>query len=85
MPDTAFWQARLEKCKTQIVLYEDAIDALVVQGVSSYILDTGQTRQHVTKQDLASLQRVLDGLLNRCATLEARISGAGTAIMRPGW
>ncbi len=85
MPSTAFWQERLTKCEALVVIYEDAIEAVLTSGIESYTLDTGQSRQTVTQQDLKKLENALDGLLNRCATLQARISGAGTAIVRPCW
>ena len=83
--DIAFWEERLTKAKAILVKYEDAVDALVVQGIQSYKLDTGQTIQTVTMQDLDKLNAAIDMLMNRVATLNARICGDGTAIMRPGW
>jgi hypothetical protein len=76
--DREFLEARIEKCKAMIIAYEDAITALVTEGVKSYTLNTGQTVQTVQEHDLASLQKSLDGLYNRCATLEARLNGTGT-------
>lgn len=73
-----FWQERLTKLKATIVLYEDAIDALITGGVNSYTLDTGQSRQTVTKWDIEKLQTTLDSLLNRYSTLEARCSGSNS-------
>lgn len=81
--DRDFIQARIDATKTQIVAYETAADALVT-GVQSYTLDTGQSRQTVTKLDISALQRTIDSLYNRCATLEARLNG-GTLTGRPAW
>lgn len=82
--DAAFIQARIDATKAMIIAYEDAATALAA-GVQSYTLDTGQTRQTVTKLDLAQLQRTIDSLYNRCATLEARLNGSGTVTTRPVW
>lgn len=82
--DRAFIQARIDAIKLMIVAYETAADALAA-GVQSYTLDTGQTRQTVTKLDLVALQNTIDGLYNRCATLEARRNGSGVLTVRPGW
>ena len=82
--DAAFIQARIDATKTQIVAYEDAATALAA-GVQSYTLDTGQTRQTVTKLDMRGLQLAIDQLYNRCATLEARLNGSGTVTVRPAW
>ena len=82
--DRAFIQARIDATKAQIVAYEDAVLALA-GGVQSYTLDTGQSRQTVTRFDLIDIQKTIDGLYNRCATLEARRNGSGTVTARPGW
>ena len=83
--DNAFIQARITATKAQIVAYEDAVLALATGGVQAYILDTGQSRQSVTKFDLPAMQRTLDALYNRCATLEARLNGSGVVTARPSW
>ena len=82
--DRAFIQARIGATKLMIVAYETAADALAA-GVQSYTLDTGQTRQTVTKLDLIALQNTIDGLYNRCATLDARLNASGVLTARPGW
>lgn len=83
--DRAFIQARIDATKAEIIAYEDAALALATGGVQSYTLDTGQTRQTVTRLDLSSIQRTIDSLYNRCATLEARLNGSGTVTARPAW
>ena len=83
--DNAFIQDRITATKAQIIAYEDAVLALGTAGIESYTLDTGQSRQTVTKLDLTKLQATIDGLYNRCATLEARLTGNGTSIGVPSW
>lgn len=82
--DTEWLTARLEATKVLIVAYEAAILALSTGAVQSYQLDTGQTRQMVTKQQLSQLRNVLDALENRYATLQARL-GCGRAYGRPAF
>ena len=82
--DRAFIQDRITATKAQIVAYENAATALAA-GVQSYTLDTGQSRQTVTKLDISALQKTIDSLYNRCATLEARLNGSGTVTTRPAW
>lgn len=82
--DTAFIQDRITATKNMIVLYETAINAIVTGGVETYTLDTGQTIQKVTKLDVPAMQRTLDSLYNRCATLEARLRGGGATGI-PVW
>ena len=83
--NNAFALERIEATKTAIVAYEAAMLALGASGaVESYELDTGQDRQRVTRSSIPALNRMLDGLYNRLATLEARVYG-GAITMRPGW
>ena len=82
--DSTYLQARITATKTLIEAYEDATTALA-SGVQSYTLDTGQSRQTVTKLDLSSLNTVLDSLYNRLCVMEARLNGTGTTIARPAF
>lgn len=83
--DSEFLQARIDKTKLLIAVYEDAAEAIGTGGAQSYTLDTGQSRQTVTKLDLAMLSDTLAGLYNRCAMLEARLNGGNTHMARPAW
>lgn len=82
--DRTFIQGRIDATKLQIVAYEDAALALA-GGVQSYTLDTGQSRQTVTKLDLGAIQKTIESLYNRCATLQARLTGSGTVTVTPAW
>ena len=85
MYDRTYLQERITKTKAMIEAYEDAVLALGTDGIQSYDLDTGQTRQRVTKLDLDDLNETLEKLYNRLAVFEARLNGCGTTIMRPCW
>ena len=78
----AFLIGRIEATKQQIIAYEDAALALA-SGVQYYLLDTGQTRQTVTNLDLKALESTIESLYNRCATLEARLTGSGVTMVIP--
>lgn len=81
--DAAFIADRITATKAQIIASEEAVLALTVGGVESYMLDTGQTVQKVTKVSLPALQKVINSLYNRCTTLEARLNGSGSLTLRP--
>jgi hypothetical protein len=81
--DRAYNLERVAATKLLIVKYEQAIDALST-GAQSYQLDTGQTRQLVSKAQLGSLQLTLTRLEARLATLQMR-SGKARFYVRPGW
>lgn len=71
------WLAdRIAATKALIIATEAAITQ-VAAGAQSYTLDSGQTRQSVTRGTLGSLRLSLDQLDNRLATLDARRCGAG--------
>ena len=80
-----FWQARKQATEDLIVAYEGAVLALADGGaITSYTLDTGQSRQTVTRSDLNALTAKLDSLYNRYATLCARLEG-GVHVARPSF
>lgn len=80
-----FLAERIVVTKSLIVAYEGAVLALgAANGVQSYTLDTGQSKQTVTRADIASLNTMLDSLYNRLATMEARLNGAALTA-RPCW
>ena len=79
--ENTYWEDRIAIVKALILKYDSALDALLVGGVFSYSLDTGQTRQTVTKQNIVSLQNARQSLLNELSTLEARVCGAGTHVV----
>lgn len=81
--DGDYLQARIDKTKTMISAYEDAILALAT-GAQMYQLDTGQTRQLVQRSQLSQLRTALEALENRLSTLEARRRGAGLHV-KPGF
>lgn len=74
---------RIGRTRELIVRYENAIDA-IASGVQSYSLDTGQTRQVVTKAQLGSLQLTLSRLEARLSIYEQRL-GCARLIVRPHW
>ena len=82
--DNTYLRGRITATKALIEAYEGATTALA-GGVQSYTLDTGQSRQTVTKLDLKDLNNMLDNLYNRLSTMEARLNGSGTVIARPGF
>jgi hypothetical protein len=77
--DSTFLDARIAAVEATIVAFEAAVLALNT-GVQSYELDTGQTRQRVTKADLIRLSGMIDSLMNRRQTLRALRCGGATHV-----
>ena len=82
--DNTFLQDQKAVLQAQIVAYQAAATSLASGAIESYMLDTGQTIQKVTKVNIKTLQNVIDSLYNRYATLCARLKGA-TVLVRPSW
>lgn len=83
--DNAFLDARIAKTKLLIEAYEDASLAISTDSIEAYMLDTGQTIQRITKLNIELLEKAINGLYNRLATLEARRYGSGVVIGTPQW
>lgn len=70
-------QARIVTLTALITAYEAALLALGTVGIQSYTLDTGQTRQTVTRANVTELRRAVSSFYNDLATTEARLNGCG--------
>jgi len=81
---TEWVEARIVATQAAIVAYEAAILALST-GAQSYSLDTGQTRQNVTKANLTELRKTLEWLNSQLAQYDAQISGGAVFIAKPAW
>jgi hypothetical protein len=82
--DSTTWiQERITATRALILKYEEALDAFAT-GAQSYSIDTGQTRQVVTKHMLGSVQLTITRLEARLSTYEQRLGCARTYV-RPSW
>ena len=85
MACSQFWLDQITNTQARIVALQGAALAIETGGIESYTLDTGQTRQTVTKANIGVLERAIGSLLNSLATLEARCSGSGVVNVRPSF
>lgn len=82
---TEWLEARRAAKMAAIVACETAITA-IMSGAQSYSLDTGQTRQSVTKTSLSELRKMLQQLEADLQVLDDRIEGTGqTSFGRPAY
>jgi len=79
------WQDQLDADVIAVKAYNAAILAFATTNIQQYQLDTGQTRQLVTRAALSTLKNTRDELLNEIAVLEQRLCGRGTIHMVPGF
>jgi hypothetical protein len=80
----SYWAGRIATVKAIIAKYDDALLQFSTSAIQEYTLDTGQTRQTVTKANIASLRDTRSELLNELASLEARVCGRGVRVI-PGF
>ena len=84
--DADFNRSEIENLRTMIYEYSKAIKALVSGRHASYQLDTGQSSQRVTRNDLQKLVETRRLLIDE---LEARQSAAGltrsAVTVYPSW
>lgn len=83
--DYKFLSDRIAATEATIADLENAELLLATGGVQSYTLDTGQTRQTVTRVNMTELRKAIDAAYNRRATLIARRDGSGVSIAGPSW
>jgi hypothetical protein len=83
----AYWCDELKNTKELLYEYNKAILALTTGGHQSYELDTGQTRQRVTRMDLSNLNEIRESLLSQIHDLEIKcgVNGHGVSIVRPAF
>lgn len=81
---TAEETAELAALKEDLSQVRIAIRAILT-GAQSYTLDTGQSRQTVTKANLTELRKLRQELQAEVAELEAKQAGTRTYHGRPGF
>lgn len=82
--DREWIEARIAAKKAAILVYETALTALA-GGAQTYSIDTGQTRQTVSKANLTEMRNVIAQLESDLSTLQMRLNGCGRFQVRPGW
>ena len=81
--DRAYIEERIEAIKAQVVEADTAISAAMTS--LTYSLDTGQTRQSVTRQQISSLRTTRDSLIAELAYWQGQLSGTGATRVIPGF
>lgn len=83
MSTAEYLRARITATEAQIEAYEAAALALGTGKVQEYTIDTGQTRQTVTRADVSKIQTTIDALYNRRDVIAARLAGCQGATACP--
>lgn len=81
--ENTFLEARLTENQAKLSLVDSAI-AAVLSGAQSYSLDSGQTRQTVTRASLGQLQALKTHYENEILKISRRLCG-GATVAQPGW
>lgn len=82
--DDGFLDERIAATKADIVIWENADQAIGANGIQEYWIDTGQNELKRKTVDAAEYRRHLDNLYNRLATQCARREGASVTVV-PAW
>ena len=84
---TTFWEDELTNLKILLNKIDLAIQTLITGNHASYELDTGQTTQRVTRQDLQKLTEWRDSLMSSIRDLELKIGigKKGIRYVRPAF
>ena len=77
------WTAIVERKQTLLLACYGALDALMLRGVQSYTVDTGQTRMVVQRTEVGSLRGLITTLEGELDTLSARLGDGAHAVTRP--
>jgi hypothetical protein len=80
-----FLSSRVDVLKAKIIAYDEAALGIASGAIQSYELETGQTRQKVTKANIDVLEKAIASLENKLVTLEARLCGTGATHYVPSW
>lgn len=82
-----FWNDELKNSRYLLGQIDKAIAELTSNPTQSYTIDTGQTKQTVTKADLVSLYQRRDALIGQIAVLESRLNIGGSRACQiiPGY
>ena len=82
--DVDFERENLANVKAQIRAYDAALLAFASNGaIQQYTLDTGQTRQVVSRADIGSLRLLRHSLFNEYSVMCTRLNGGGTTVVSP--
>jgi hypothetical protein len=83
--DDSTWLAkRIADKKALLEQLETAITQVALTG-QSYSIDTGQTRQVVTRAGLTETRNLIAQLEADIVTLQNRLYGCGVRQVRPAW
>lgn len=83
-----FWSDQLFNLRVLLNDTQKAIQALTTGGHASYEIDTGQSRQRVTRIDVEQLRANVKDYMDQIATLELKLGvgcGSGTKVVTPLW
>ena len=77
-------EAQITALKAELLAVNAAILA-IVNGSQSYTLDTGQSRQTVTKANLTELRKLREELRSQLQEWQDMLTGTASYVARPGW
>ena len=83
--DADFIQTQIDTIKAQITSYNEVLTAIALNPNKSYSLNTGQTTESVTKQDVAKIHELIRGLVSDLQYWYDLLNNTGSIIAGPGY
>lgn len=80
---TATLNSWITAAETSLAAWQ-AAEAALAAGAQSYTIDTGQTRQTVTRSNTTEVRNMIESLMNRISMLCKRRDG-GAVQVGPSW
>ncbi len=80
-----FLTQQITAAQNAIMAYNEARIQLGTSGIQSYTIDTGQSKQTVTRANLTEIQNMINSLNNELAVLCARRDGGNVFTGGPAW
>ena len=75
-----------QNVKALVFMYDEAISFLIANQHASYEIDSGQSKQRVTRLDLPSLELTQRNLLKRLDNLASRLGyNRSVVVVTPGF
>ena len=84
-PTRALFLEQKKVLEARILAFNAAFHAAIANPTRSYSLNTGQSTQMVSRDNMKDYQALYESLLNQYATVCARLGFGGTITQFSGW
>ena len=83
--DPVFIQSQIDFYSSAITAYQRVLLDLALNPAKSYTINTGQTTESVTRQDVDKIRALISGLITDLNYWQSLQSGGGCVVVTPGF